>query len=112
MSAVKYGVAATLVAFAFAGPANAGHTGSTKITINENGGVFSGEVRTYRPPCAPNRRVILRKVRPGKDLKIATDITDSGGKWKIDTNRTNGKYYAKLKANNNCEGAKSGTIKI
>ena len=56
--------------------------GNTEITIKEQGGDFSGKVKSNNGHCIENRTVKLMKKKPGKDQKIVTDTsrtrTESG----------------------------------
>ena len=95
---------------AFAGPATAG--GGTTVTIKGPQGDFHGKVNT-REPCKAERTVKVFKVRKGDDRNIGSDTTGDDGKWSIgNSGFKNGRFYAKVKKTDECEGARSETIKL
>ena len=95
---------------ALAGMASAG--GGTTVTIKGPQGDFRGKVQT-RDPCLAERTVKVFKVRAGADLKIGTDTTGDDGKWSTgNSGYKNGRFYAKVKPLDDCEGARSETIKL
>jgi hypothetical protein len=94
----------------FGGSATAG--GGTTVTIKGPQGDFHGKVIT-REPCRAERTVKVFKVREGDDRKIGSDTTGSDGKWSIgNSGFKNGRFYAKVKRTEECEGAKSETIRL
>ena len=99
-----------LGALPLAGPATAG--GGTTVTIKGPQGDFHGRVNT-REPCRAERTVKVFKVRKGADRKIGSDTTGNDGKWSIgNSGFKNGRFYAKVKKTEECEAAKSKTIRL
>ena len=88
--------------------------GNTEITIKEQGGDFSGKVKSDNGYCeGDNRTVKLFKKKPGKDSKIATDTTDIDSAWATgNTGENQGRFYAVVKAVASCDKAKSKTIEL
>jgi hypothetical protein len=80
----------------------------SKVTIR---GSFRGRVLSDVIACTVDRKVVLKKKRPGTDKRVSVDRTNSRGKWKIRIFRPNGRYYAKLKKNPRCTGDKSRTVR-
>ena len=66
------------------------------IHFNDNKGLFKGHVDSTSE-CEAGRKVVVFKARKGDDKKIGSDMTNAQGKWKVDKNHANGKYYAKVK---------------
>ena len=67
--------------------------GNTEITIKEQGGDFSGKVKSNNGYCIENRTVKLMKKKPGKDQKIVTDTSGSNGEWSAgNTGENNGSF--------------------
>jgi hypothetical protein len=95
---------------ALAGTAVAG--GGTTVTIKGPQGDFHGKVVT-RDPCLAERTVKVFKVKPDADRNIGTDTTGSDGRWSIgNSGFKDGRFYAKVKPLDDCEGARSDTIKL
>lgn len=113
MRAGKFGISGALVVLGlFAGPAAAG-TVDSSITIKEDGGDFSGKVKSEIGACEGNRSMKLMKQRPGKDLKIAVDTTENNGSWNTgNTNETQGTFYARVVAEDDCRGASSRKVTL
>jgi hypothetical protein len=108
--ALPFAVLVAVGMLAFAGPAMGG--GGTTVTIKGPQGDFHGKVNT-REPCRAERTVKVFKVREGDDRKIGSDTTGDDGKWSIgNSGFKNGRFYAKVKKTDECEGAKSETIRL
>jgi cysteine-rich repeat protein len=58
--------------------------------------VFKGRVTSTNDACEPGRRVAVFRVRSGPDLRVASDLTDSLGRWRLVYNARAGDYYAKV----------------
>ena len=107
----RIGVVVAIVAFGFLGAIAS--AGNTEITIKEQGGDFSGKVKSNNGYCIENRTVKLMKKKPGKDQKIVTDTSGLNGEWSAgNTGENNGKFYALVKALASCDKAKSKTIEL
>jgi len=109
-------MAAAALALATAPRAGAGGQASTKVTINGPGDVY-GYVKSNKPAkCAKNRKVVVFKVRPGKDKRIASDTASKNGNrytWSIgNPGLKPGRYYAKAPATPKCKGAKSKVLRV
>jgi cysteine-rich repeat protein len=57
--------------------------------------VFKGRVRSSKGACERDRRVNVFRVTPGPDLRVASDRTDSLGRWQVVYNAPADDYYAK-----------------
>jgi hypothetical protein len=106
----------TALALALAPSAGAGGKASTKVSIKGPGEVF-GFVKSNKPArCAKNRKVVVFRVRPGKDERIASDTADRSGDrfmWSIgNPGLSPGRYYAKARATQKCKGAKSKILRV
>ena len=57
--------------------------------------VFKGGVAAGLPRCEPGRRVVVKKVRDGRDLIVGRDRTNDRGKWRVPHDvGGRGRYYA------------------
>jgi hypothetical protein len=78
--------------------------------------MFHGRVTSCKSACEKGRRVIVKKVRSGPDLKVGAAVTNTQGRWKVPFNGKEAKYYAKvLKSTSGhytCLGDRSRTIQI
>ena len=107
----KGGIVTTIAAVAIFAPVAS--AGNTEITISEQGGDFSGKVKSSNGYCVENRTVKLLQKQQGKDQKIATDTSGMDGEWSTgNTGLDTGRFYAKVKALASCDSAKSKTIKL
>ena len=83
---VALGLGAALVAGALAGPAAAGRSGDSEVTLKLGDGIKSppahGRVISDRPECVSGRTVKLVMVAPGKGIiDFADNKTNAKGKW-------------------------------
>ncbi len=71
---------------------------SITIRYRARADAFGGAVRSGQNACEENRRVTLKKRRPGKDRVIGRTTTSDTGAWQIG-NQPNprGTYYAKVR---------------
>lgn len=97
---------------------NAGAAGkaSTKVSIKGPGEVF-GFVKSDKPNrCAKNRKIVVLRVRPGKDKRVGSDTAEKSGNrymWSIgNPGLSPGRYYAKARATPQCKGAKSKILNV
>ncbi|HYF74351.1 MAG TPA: hypothetical protein VD864_16095 [Nocardioides sp.] len=89
------------------------------VTIRADGTDLSGTVRSPRPAaCAAGRTVVVFKVRGapggGDDVRFASDTTDASGptyEWSTGNTGTEGRFYARLKATADCQGARSTVVR-
>jgi hypothetical protein len=79
----------------------------SQVTIR---GSFKGQVVSEAARCEKNRRVFLKKHRPGKNRTVGSDRTNNAGNWRIQKANPNGRYYAKIKRTRRCTGDKSPTV--
>jgi hypothetical protein len=79
----------------------------SQVTIR---GSFKGQVVSEAARCEKNRRVVLKKKRPGKDRTVGSDITNRFGNWKIRKRNPNGRFYAQIRRTRRCTGDKSPTV--
>jgi len=80
----------------------------SSVTIR---GSFKGQVVSERRGCKVDRKVILKKVRPGKNKKVGTDRTNKFGNWRINKKNPKGRYYAKIRRTLRCTRDKSPTVR-
>jgi hypothetical protein len=69
--------------FAMAGPASAGNSVTSDVTLKVAGGPpFHGRVTSKDPSCIPNRKVLLIEVAPDRaPIDFADNRTNGKGKW-------------------------------
>ena len=86
------------------------------MTIQAEGTDLFGQVSSTRAACEADRKVIVFKQvgtrGGGDDIRFASDTTDSDGDWNTGNTGTEGKFYAKVKANTSCERDLSPTITV
>lgn len=92
----------------------------SSLSISYKRGAFKGRVRSDSRRCETGRRIVLKKVKPGKDATVGRDRTDGDGRWKIPKRKPEGRYYAKAKRKQYdggdnrtivCKAARSRTIR-
>jgi hypothetical protein len=96
--AVKSAVVLAMCAGALAGGAQAG-TGDvvgSKVTLEVKRDVrFKGIVKSPASDCAIGRKVLLYRVKPGRDQKIGKAFTSESGKYAVTIPMQNGnRIYA------------------
>lgn len=65
------------------------------VTIAHDGSGFAGRVTASHESCENSRKVVVRKVRPGRpNKKVGTATTDSDGTYKLRAPSKRGTYYA------------------
>lgn len=88
------------LAAAFVAEAASAHTvrfgGTLTARFQGETNVFKGRAASANPACEPGRRVTVKRVRPGSDERVASDRTDSVGRWSLVHNARAGQYYAKM----------------
>ncbi len=110
------------IAVACVPAASAAAKTNTKVTIDA---VFlgsgqthwSGDIISPRKACKNRRLVLIFRVRPGADAKVGSTrsfkgMVDNGYYWtffKVGAAQR-GRYYAKVKPTDQCEGDRSGTL--
>jgi hypothetical protein len=79
---------------------------------------FDAKVNSAEPACLDDRAMKFKRVRKGRDLKLAEKTTDNGG-WAtklFPSDIAKGKYYAKVGTSSfgggTCLPAKSGTTTV
>ena len=79
---------------------------------------WSGDMVSARKSCKDGRRVLIYRVRPGADVKVGSTksfkgLADNGYYWTYFKQGAApaGKYYAKVKPTDRCQGDRSGTLK-
>lgn len=88
----------------------------SRLTLEKR---FKGRVRAGKSVCKKKRKVVLKKVKKGRDRTVGRDKTNRRGVYKIFKRRAKGRYYTKMKhrevAKNgniiNCTKARSKTVK-
>jgi hypothetical protein len=81
---------------------------ASRVTIRDR---FRGRVTSSRRSCRVNRRVIVKKVRPGRDRTVGSDRTNNRGRWRLRRPNANGRFYAQVNRNAACRGDRSRTIR-
>jgi hypothetical protein len=71
----------------------------SSVTIS---GHFRGDVASRSTRCKSDRKVILKKRRPGEDPVFGHDRTNRRGTWKVRRPSANGRFYAKIEKNRRC----------
>lgn len=117
MTEIRLGLAvlAGILALAtLSATASAGTMAATQVTIKERGGDFSGKVKSEDSPrCTASRKVVLFRKKPGKDKRVATDMTEDDGSWSTgNTGEDSGKFYAKAIKDPDCETGRSKTLEL
>lgn len=56
--------------------------------------VFKGAVSSSMEMCLDQRKVVLKRVRPGRNATLGEDLTNSDGIWRIPWDARRGRYYA------------------
>lgn len=115
----------TAVALACVPAAWGGEKANTTVTIDSafyaSGQThWAGDINSPLKECKNKRRVLIFRVRPGADAKVgATEsfrgITDRKNYFWThakDGAAPRGKYYAKVKPTDACQGDRSGTIQL
>ena len=112
------------LAAAFLAEAASAHTvrfgGTLTVRFINETNVFKGRANSTNPACEPGRRVSLMRVRSGPDERVASDRTDSVGRWSLVYNARAGNYYAKIGSKDLapgdhrhiCAGVKTSTFSI
>jgi hypothetical protein len=81
------------VTFAGAAGAEASKVAS-RVTIK---GRFKGRVRSPVRNCKSGRKVVVKKVRRGRDPAVGKDRTNRKGAWRMPKRRAKGRFYAVAK---------------
>ena len=79
---------------------------------------WSGDMKSARKACKDKRRVLIYRARPGADVKVGSTksfkgMVDNGYYWtyfKVGA-APSGKYYAKVKPTDKCQGGQSKTLR-
>src|SRR5690242_4677062 len=76
-------IAAVVCTAALAGPAAAGQSASSRVTLKVKGGPpFHGRVISGNPACIANRKVLLIEIVPDRGpIDYADNRTNGKGKW-------------------------------
>jgi hypothetical protein len=117
--AIAMGIALACVPAAWGGG-----KANTRVTmdaafLNPDGTYWSGDIFSPRRACKKERRVLVFRVRPGADQKIGATKsykgTDQPGYfWTLFKEGVliRGKFYAKVRPTDVCQGDRSGTLTI
>ena len=123
-SALAILAAAAAIVAALALPAVApAATSPTTVTINfvdrPGPDIFRGRVGSPNENCRGERTVNLYRVRPARDQRIDTDVSEDTGRWDIDVegDPAPGDYYVRvtrrvLSTTSACAAAVSPTIAV
>lgn len=88
------------------------------LTIEVNGGDFSGRVKHRKEICRAEREVIVflqngADPDPATDTEIASDTSGADGKWNTgNTGANDGRYYAHAPATPTCKALTSRTVRV
>lgn len=70
--------------------------GSLTVSFQPTNNVFKGRVSSSRDACERGRTVGVFRIVDGPDQRVASDRTDSDGRWRVVYNPQSGDYYAKV----------------
>ena len=114
-------VTALVLAVALAPTARARGAAETKVTIKGPNGDFSGKIKSSKPKCLGDRKVIVYRIKgngydPDNDEVIAKDTSEvvgNRGKWSVgNTGAGPGAYYALAKRSPGCKIGFSVPVQI
>jgi hypothetical protein len=78
---------------------------------------WAGDIMSPRKACKNKRLVLIFRARPGTDVKVGSTrsfkgMVDNGYYWTFSKAGAakRGRYYAKVKPTDTCEGDRSGTL--
>jgi hypothetical protein len=71
---------------------------NTKVTIAYRKNAFRGAARSRNNRCERRRRVVVHKVKKGRDGTVSQDLTNRRGRWKVRMGVRRGRYYATVAA--------------
>jgi cysteine-rich repeat protein len=71
--------------------------GSLTVVFQPENNVFKGRVSSSKARCEPGRTVVVFRVVAGPDQAVASDRTDSTGRWRVAYNPRSDDYYAKVR---------------
>lgn len=71
--------------------------GSLSVVFQPETNVFKGRVASSNDRCEPGRTVVVFRVVAGPDEAVASDRTDSTGRWRVTYNPRSDDYYAKAR---------------
>jgi cysteine-rich repeat protein len=74
--------------------------GSLTVVFQPETNVFKGRVSSSNDRCERGRRVVVFRVVSGPDQAVASDRTDSEGRWRLVYNPRSDDYYAKAQRKN------------
>lgn len=99
---MSIGIALTfaLAVGVFAGGASARVVTESEVTIKPFLPLYHGKVKSAFDECIDNRKVLLYKVKPGRDNKIGLDRANGNGKWQVDAPASlapGDRFYAKVR---------------
>ena len=92
------------------------HDRTLSISHSARAERFKGALAADEPACAAGQSVKVFKRRRGADRRVGTDRTSGDGRWRIDGDVAEGRYYADAAAvllanGDTCGAARSRTIR-
>jgi cysteine-rich repeat protein len=79
--------------------------GSLTVVFQPETNVFKGRVSSAKARCEPGRTVVVFRVVAGPDRAVASDRTDSEGRWRLVYNPRSDDYYAVVRSRDIGPGA-------
>lgn len=115
---------AMVIAMAFVPAASAGGKANTRLTFDSivltpSETIWAGDIFSPRKACKNQRKVLVFRVRDGADQKMGSTRsykgTDQPGYYWVfskDGLAPRGRYYAKVRPTDRCQGDRSGTLQL
>jgi hypothetical protein len=115
---------AMVIAMAFVPAASASGKANTRLTFDSivltpSETIWAGDIFSPRKACKNQRKVLVFRQRSGADQKMGSTRsykgTDQPGYYWVFSKQglaPRGKYYAKVRPTDRCQGDRSGTLQL